>query len=139
MDNEEIRKLLQELKKTSDESTAVRSKVVKIHFDTPEEAERRRRIKRRAEEEEARKQLEEADASVIQARRDYDEKLAEMRDMESRQKLLDEMGRDGVTLEESFACYEKGIRLLRQVNERIDRVEKKVQMLTEDGTLEAFE
>ena len=59
MDNEEIRKLLQELKKTSDESTAVRSKVVKIHFDTPEEAERRRRIKRRAEEEEARKQLEE--------------------------------------------------------------------------------
>ncbi len=43
---------------------------------------------------EARKQLEEADASVIQARRDYDEKLAEMRDMESRQKLLDEMSRE---------------------------------------------
>ncbi len=59
--------------------------------------------------------------------------------LEEIQKLLDEMGRDGVTLEESFACYEKGIRLLRQVNERIDRVEKKVQMLTEDGTLEAFE
>ena len=59
--------------------------------------------------------------------------------LEEIQKLLDEMGRDGVTLEESFACYEKGIRLLRQVNERIDRVEKKVQMLTDDGTLEAFE
>ena len=59
--------------------------------------------------------------------------------LEEIQKLLDEMGRDGVTLEESFACYEKGIRLLRQVNERIDRVEKKVQMLTEDGTLEAVE
>lgn len=59
--------------------------------------------------------------------------------LEEIQKLLDEMGRDGVTLEETFACYEKGIRLLRQVNERIDRVEKKVQMLTEDGTLEAFE
>ena len=41
-----------------------------------------------------RAQLEEADASVIRARKDYDEKLAEMRDMESRQKLLDEMSRE---------------------------------------------
>ena len=47
MDNEEIRKLLQELKESSDESSAVRSKVVKIHMDTPEEAERRQRAKER--------------------------------------------------------------------------------------------
>ena len=40
---------------------------------------------------EAREKLETADASVIKARKDYDEKLAEMRDMESRQKLLDEL------------------------------------------------
>ncbi|MBP3217113.1 MAG: exodeoxyribonuclease VII small subunit [Lachnospiraceae bacterium] len=59
--------------------------------------------------------------------------------LEEIQQLLNDMSQDGITLEESFACYEKGIRLLRQVNERIDRVEKKVQMLTEDGTLEAFE
>ncbi len=45
MDNEEIRKLLQELKESSDESSAVRSKVVKIHMDTPAEAERRRRVR----------------------------------------------------------------------------------------------
>ena len=43
---------------------------------------------------EAREQLEAADASVILARKEYDEKLAEMRDMESRQKLLDEMSRE---------------------------------------------
>ena len=80
MDNEEIRKLLQELKKTSDESTAVRSKVVKIHFDTPEEAERRRRIKRRAEEEEARKQLEEqarAEAEEEERRREAEKAAME--------------------------------------------------------------
>lgn len=59
MDNEEIRKLLQELKKNSDESTAVRSKVVKIHFDTPAEAARRRKEKQRAEAEEARRRQEE--------------------------------------------------------------------------------
>ena len=43
---------------------------------------------------EVRERLEAADASVIKARKDYDGKLAEMRDMESRQKLLDEMSRE---------------------------------------------
>jgi len=42
----------------------------------------------------AKTQLEEADASVIRARQEYDGKLAEMRDMESRRKLLDEMSRE---------------------------------------------
>ena len=42
----------------------------------------------------ARKKLEEADASVILARKEYDTRLAEMREMESRQKLLDEMSRE---------------------------------------------
>ena len=64
MDNEEIKKLLQELKKNSDESTAVRSEVVKIHFDTPAEAARRRKAKARAEAEEARRKREEEEKGV---------------------------------------------------------------------------
>ena len=59
MDNEEIRKLLQELKETSDTGKSVRSKVVKIHFDTPEETEKKARAKRRAEQEAQRRRLEE--------------------------------------------------------------------------------
>ena len=43
---------------------------------------------------EARAGLETADAEVIGARGAYDRKLAEMRDMESRQKILDEMSRE---------------------------------------------
>ncbi len=43
---------------------------------------------------EARAGLEAADAEVIEARAAYDRKLAEMRDMESRQKILDEMSRE---------------------------------------------
>ena len=43
---------------------------------------------------ETRDDLEAADAAVIDARKQYDLKLAEMRDMESRQKLLDEMSRE---------------------------------------------
>ena len=40
------------------------------------------------------KRLEQADAEVIRARQSYDRKLAEMRDMESRQKILEEMSRE---------------------------------------------
>ena len=43
---------------------------------------------------EAREGLEAADAEVIEARKAYDLKLAEMRDMESRQKILDEMSKE---------------------------------------------
>ncbi len=43
---------------------------------------------------EVRTGLETADAEVIAARAAYDQKLAEMRDMESRQKILDEMSRE---------------------------------------------
>ena len=79
MDNEEIRKLLQELKKNSDESTAVRSKVVKIHFDTPQEAARRRKAKERAEAEEARRKLEEEEKAraAEEARRLEAERMAQ--------------------------------------------------------------
>ena len=58
MDNEEIRELLKELKESSDESSAVRSRVVKIHFDTPQEAERRERARRKAAEAARQKALE---------------------------------------------------------------------------------
>ncbi len=41
-----------------------------------------------------RENLEEADRRVIRAREEYDRKLAEMRDMESRRKILEEMSRE---------------------------------------------
>ncbi len=56
------------------------------------EQEKREELSRSVQE--AREELEAADAFGIQARKDYDGKLAEMRDMESRQKLLDEMSRE---------------------------------------------
>ena len=49
------------------------------------------------------------------------------------EELIRQMEEDGISLEDSFACYEKGIRLIRYCNERIDRVEKKVQMLRGEG------
>ncbi len=78
MDNEEIRKLLQELKKNSDESTAVRSEVVKIHFDTPQEAEKRRKAKERARAQEEKRRLreEEEARAAEEARRLEAERMA---------------------------------------------------------------
>ena len=56
---------------------------------------------------------------------------------------LDEMVRalesDEISLEDSFALYEEGMKLLRDVNGRIDEVEKKIHKVEEDGTTEYFE
>ena len=52
--------------------------------------------------------------------------------------LLAEMESEDVTLERSFADYEKGMKLIRLCNEKIDTVEKKVQMLSADGTVQDF-
>lgn len=43
-----------------------------------------------------------------------------------------------ITLEQSFREYNRGMRLLRHCNETIDRVEKKVLKINEDGGLDEF-
>ena len=43
---------------------------------------------------------------------------------------------EDISLEQSFHVYEKGMKLLRECNEKIDRVEKKVLELNSDGSLQ---
>ena len=56
---------------------------------------------------------------------------------------LDEMVRalesDEISLEDSFTLYEEGMKLLRDVDGRIDEAEKKIRKVEEDGTTEDFE
>ncbi|MDO4284253.1 MAG: exodeoxyribonuclease VII small subunit [Eubacteriales bacterium] len=54
------------------------------------------------------------------------------------QELLGQMESGEIPLEESFALYERGMRLVQYCNTRIDRVEKQVQQISEEGTLEPF-
>ena len=58
-------------------------------------------------------------------------------------RLLDDMAgqleSDAVSLEESFLLYEKGMRLLKTLNDRIDRVEKKMQQIDDEGQIGDFE
>ena len=45
---------------------------------------------------------------------------------------------EDISLEESFAEYQKGMELLKQCNEAIDKVEKKVLVLNEQGDTDEF-
>lgn len=41
---------------------------------------------------------------------------------------------DNISLEDSFQIYEKGMKMVKSCNDRIDRVEKDVLKLEEDGS-----
>lgn len=52
--------------------------------------------------------------------------------------MLNELESPDISLEESFRVYQEGMKLLRQCNETIDKVEKSVLKLNENGELEEF-
>ena len=49
--------------------------------------------------------------------------------------VISKMENEDVPLEESFHLYSEGMGLLKDVNDRIDRVEKQVQKMQADGSL----
>ena len=46
---------------------------------------------------------------------------------------------EDISLEDSFLVYEQGMKLIKECNEKIDRVEKKVLQLNAEGTLQELE
>ncbi len=56
-----------------------------------------------------------------------EETLAEL------EELIGRMEDRSSSLEETFACYERGMKLVKECGSKIDRVEKKLMILTEDG------
>lgn len=44
-----------------------------------------------------------------------------------------------VSLEEAFLAYSEGMKILKECEEQIERVEKNVLMLSQNGELEPFE
>ncbi len=53
--------------------------------------------------------------------------------------ILKELDERDVSLEDSFALYEKGMKKVREVNEKLDRVEKKMLVVASDGSETPFE
>lgn len=50
--------------------------------------------------------------------------------------IIEQLEAEDVSLEDAFAAYSAGMTILKECNEQIDRVEKKVLKLSEQGTLE---
>ena len=51
---------------------------------------------------------------------------------------IQKMEKDEISLEDSFQLYHKGMDLLKQCNDKIDKVEKKMLILDEEGETHEF-
>lgn len=55
------------------------------------------------------------------------------------EELIGQLEAEDISLEEAFTAYSKGMSLLKQCSEQIDRVEKQVMKLNEEGGLEPLD
>ncbi|MBQ1881276.1 MAG: exodeoxyribonuclease VII small subunit [Lachnospiraceae bacterium] len=53
--------------------------------------------------------------------------------------ILEQMEDEDISLEDSFALYEKGMKVLKETSSAIDEVEKKVKLIDEEGKTEDFD
>ncbi len=54
------------------------------------------------------------------------------------EETLQALEAEDITLEEAFSKYKQGMELLKHCNDLIDKVEKKVLVLSEDGECHEF-
>lgn len=52
--------------------------------------------------------------------------------------VIENLEKEDVSLEESFSFYHRGMDLLKMCNDKIDRVEKQMQILDEEGNIHEF-
>ena len=52
--------------------------------------------------------------------------------------MMRQMEGPGLSLEQSFSLYHRGIELLKSCNDKIDTVEKQIQILEENGECHEF-
>lgn len=52
--------------------------------------------------------------------------------------MLEKLADRDVPLEESFAIYAEGMKLLKSCGEKLDKVEKKMLVMNEEGKLDEF-
>ncbi len=52
--------------------------------------------------------------------------------------MLEKLADRDVALEESFAVYAQGTKLLKYCNDKLDKVEKKMLVMNEEGKLDEF-
>lgn len=55
------------------------------------------------------------------------------------EETIEKLEQDDIALEDAFAAYSEGMKLLKDCNDQIDKVEKKVLKLAADGNLTELE
>lgn len=55
------------------------------------------------------------------------------------EELIEQLETEDISLEDAFTAYSKGMEVLKQCNEQIDRVEKQVMKLNGEGQLEPLD
>ena len=68
-----------------------------------------------------------------QEQRSLEENFSEL------EELIEQLEAEDISLEDAFTEYSKGMNVLKQCNEQIDRVEKQVMKLNEEGALEPLD
>ena len=56
-------------------------------------------------------------------------------DFDALEGIIEKMDAEDVSLEDSFALYEDGMKLLKSLSGRIDMVEEKVKKINADGSI----
>ncbi len=54
------------------------------------------------------------------------------------EEIIAKMEEPEIALEDSFALYQNGVQTLKECNQMLDEVEKKMQVLNQEGELEEF-
>ena len=54
------------------------------------------------------------------------------------EEIIGDMEKPEVSLEESFRLYHAGMDYLKACNEKLDKIEKKIQVLDDEGELHEF-
>lgn len=57
---------------------------------------------------------------------------------EKLENVVAKLEQEEISLEESFKFYKEGMKLIKSCNDRIDKVEKEVLKLNENGELDEF-
>ena len=68
-----------------------------------------------------------------QEQRSLEENFSEL------EELIEQLEVEDISLEDAFTAYSNGMNVLKQCNEQIDRVEKQVMKLNEEGGLEPLD
>ena len=71
-------------------------------------------------------------------REEQEKELSLEEAFEQIEEVISHLETEEITLEQSFQEYNRGMKLLQHCNDTIDRVEKKVLQINEDGGLDEF-